>query len=255
MHRDEFIAARITCRYSNDQVGVPWTKSAGGPLPSSMKCMRPSRRSTHLEVNGYSVRSSQSGTWSGMRDRSGTLFLVEFSPSAKVVEVHDGVEHEPVCADRRSAPERIVRKEDDVTALHRNIHNDRPLGDVSAAIEQPRHKQVALFAESQDDTRALFGRNELRRVTQHVIGHRTGLPWLDGDTWWKRETLLHRRPTLHNVHVVRRSTAGRALGWTSTTRSATTARDADTEAFTATAVDRQAVLDAVGDRTGIINKA
>lgn len=63
------------------------------------------------------------------------LLRVQLSSGIQVVEVEDGVEHEWVGPEGLAAIDRIVGEQYDVPLLHRDVDDDRPLRDVSAAVQ------------------------------------------------------------------------------------------------------------------------
>src|SRR6185312_15166873 len=108
------------------------------------------------------------------------LLRVQLSPRVEMIEVQDCVEHERIGADCLSTIDRVVRKQDYMSLLHWDIHDDRSLCNIASAIEQARNQQVALIGESQRNTRSLIRRDDRQRVAQLFISDRCRLPRLDG---------------------------------------------------------------------------
>src|SRR5438270_2854630 len=107
-------ARKITC----------WPKPSGGTR-TRPTTQRHSRVITHL----------------GDLDVGSRLTGVLFSSGVEMVEMHQRVEDEEVAALGFAAPDGIVRKEDDVPFLERNVDHRGVLCNLAAVFDEARHEQ------------------------------------------------------------------------------------------------------------------
>src|SRR5262245_19239250 len=98
--------------------------------------------------------------------------LIKFSSGVQVVVVQDRVEDEEVASVRLAAPDRVVREEDDVALVDRNVDDHRPLRDLGAGVEQARDEQIAGVTITHDDPRTLAGRDDADAIPQLLLANR-----------------------------------------------------------------------------------
>src|SRR2546425_9716559 len=68
------------------------------------------------------------------------LLLVELSARIQIIEVENRIEDQRITSRSLSAPERIQREQDDMTALERRINYRRLLRNLFAAADQSRNQ-------------------------------------------------------------------------------------------------------------------
>src|SRR5579871_3294723 len=77
-----------------------------------------------------------SGSAAATASATRNLFRIDLSPGIQVVEVQDRVEDQEVAPDRLAAIHGVVAEQHHVPLLERDVHHDRTLRDVRAAVEQ-----------------------------------------------------------------------------------------------------------------------
>ena len=65
------------------------------------------------------------------------LPVVQLAPGVEVVVIEDRVEHHEVTAMGFTAPDGVVREQDDVSFVDRHVDDHGALRDLAAAVEQP----------------------------------------------------------------------------------------------------------------------
>jgi len=98
--------------------------------------------------------------------RRSALSSVQLPPRVQPIEVQQRVEHQEVAAFRLAAPDRVVRKRDDVPFVERHVDDRRVLRDFAAVFDKARYEQVARIRVAEDDAQLELALKELYLGTE-----------------------------------------------------------------------------------------
>src|SRR5215218_4060357 len=137
-------------------VNVTWIPGTATPVVRSVT--RPpitaeggcASRAVALRGDCVSCSSGSAARTTNARAASIALPQIELPSRVQAVVIEDRVQHQPVAALGLAAPDRVVREEDHVAFLDRDIHDHRTLRDLGTGIEETGDQQVARVAVAED---------------------------------------------------------------------------------------------------------
>src|SRR5262245_19419310 len=99
--------------------------------------------STGMSTRATTQRLSRDMKHLGRLDVESSSTGVQFSSGVQTVEIQKGIEDEEVTPLGFAAPDRVVRKQDDVPFVERDVDHRGVLGNFAAVFDQTRHEQLA----------------------------------------------------------------------------------------------------------------